>query len=116
MLYTNESEVSVTFKYVNQCQIILLHLRGGGGYLNMFERTGTCHYLGVPFFLKVQNYRYKFLKHVRNYSYYLKKHSELWVSFWENIAKLLEFTDEIYVILRCWVKDMQKLFDDYFVL
>ena len=24
--------------------------RGGGGYFNMFEGTGTCHYLGVPFF------------------------------------------------------------------
>ena len=34
----------------------------------------------------------------------------------EGIAKLLGFTDEIYVILRIWVKDMQKLFDDYFVL
>ena len=45
-----------------------------------------------------------------------EKHAELWVSFWENIAKLLGFTDEIYVILRFWVKDMQKLFDDYFVL
>ena len=53
---------------------------------------------------------------MRNYSYHLKKHAELWVSFWENIAKLLGFTDEIYVILRFWVKDMKKLFDDYFVL
>ena len=34
----------------------------------------------------------------------------------EGIAKLLGFTDEIYVILRFWVKDMQKLFDYYFVL
>ena len=24
--------------------------RGGGGYLNMLEGTGVCHYLGVPFF------------------------------------------------------------------
>ena len=23
--------------------------RGGGGYLNMFEGTGTCHYLGYLF-------------------------------------------------------------------
>ena len=46
----------------------------------------------------------------------MKKHAELWVSFWENIAKLLGFTVEIYVILRFLVKDMQKLFDDYFVL
>ena len=46
----------------------------------------------------------------------MKKHAELWASFWENIAKLLGFTVEIYVILRFLVKDMQKLFDDYFVL
>ena len=82
----------------------------------MFEGTGTCHYLVVPFFLKVWNYRYQFLKYVRSYRYHLKKHAELWVSFKENIAKLLGFTDEIYVILRFWVKDMLKLFDDYFVL
>ena len=44
-----------------------------------------------------------------NYRYHLRKHAELWVS-------LLAFTVEIYVILRFWVKDMQKLFDDYFVL
>ena len=34
-------------------------------------------------------------------------------NFWENIAKLMGFTDEIYAILRFWVEDMQKLFDDY---
>ena len=53
---------------------------------------------------------------MRNYGYNLKQHAELWVSFWENIAKLLGFTDEIYVLLRFLVKDMQNLFDDYFVL
>ena len=60
---------------------------GGGGYINMFEGKGTCHYLGIPFFWKLRNYRYLFLKYVRNYRYHLKKHAELWVSFWENIAK-----------------------------
>ena len=64
----------------------------------------------------MRSYRYQFFKYVRNYWYHLKKHVELWVSFWENVAKLLGFTDEIYVILRFWVKDMQKLLDDYFVL
>ena len=64
----------------------------------------------------MRKYRYQFLKYVRNYRYNLKKHAELWVSFWENIAKLLGFTDEIYVILRFFVKDMQKLFGDNFVL
>ena len=64
----------------------------------------------------MQNYRYQFLKYVLNFNYHLKKHAELWVSFWENIAKLLGFTDKINVILRLWLKDMQKLFDDYFVL
>ena len=42
MLYTNESEVSVVFKYVNYCQIILLHiLEGGGGWalLSTFALT-----------------------------------------------------------------------------
>ena len=56
------------------------------------------------FFRKVRNYRYQFLKYVWNYRNHLEKHAELWVSFWENIAKLLGFTDEIYVILRFWVK------------
>ena len=64
----------------------------------MFKGIGTCHYLGVPFFLKVE------------------KHAELWVSFWENITKLLGFTDEIDIILRFWVKDMQKLFDFFVFL
>ena len=64
----------------------------------------------------IENFQYQFLKYVQNYRYHLKKHAKLWVSFWENIAILLGFTDEIYVILRFWVKDMQKLFDDYFVL
>ena len=64
----------------------------------------------------MRNYRYQFLKYVRNYRYHLKKHTKLWVSFWENIVKLLGFTDEIHVILKFWVKDMQQLFDDYFVL
>ena len=64
----------------------------------------------------MRNYQNQFLKYVRNHRYDLKKNVELWVSFWENIAKLLGFTDEIYVKLRFWVKDMQKLFDDYFVL
>ena len=81
----------------------------------MLEGTGTCHYLGVLFSDKCGIID-MFLKYVLNYRYHLKKHAELWVSFWENIAKLLGFTDEIYVILRFWVKDMQKLFDDYFVL
>ena len=39
----------------------------------------------------------------------MKKHAELWVSFWENIAKLLGFTDEIYVILlRYLAKDIKN--------
>ena len=42
--------------------------------------------------------------------------SELWVSIWEYIGKLLGFTNEIYVIIRFWVNDMQKLVDDYFLL
>ena len=60
---------------------------------------------GGTFFLKNSNYRC-----------HLKKHAESWVSFWENIAKFLRFTDEIYVILRFWVKDMQKLFNEFFDL
>ena len=49
-------------------------------------------------------------------TYHLKKMQNYRYHFWENIAKLLGFTDEIYVILRFLVMDMQKLFDDYFVL
>ena len=70
----------------------------------------------VPFSEKCRIIGISFLKYVQNYRCHLKKHAELWVSFWENIAKLLGFTDEICVILRFWVKDMQKLLDDYFVL
>ena len=64
----------------------------------------------------MRNYRYQFLKYVRNYGYHLQKHAELWASFWENIAKLLGFRDEIYVLLRFWAKDMHNLFDDFVVL
>ena len=64
----------------------------------------------------MRNYRYQVLKYGQSQRYHLKKHAELWVSFWENIAKLLGFTDEIYVILEFWVKDMKKLFDDYFLV
>ena len=45
----------------------------------MFEGTGTCHYLGVPFFRKVHNYfqkRYQFFIYVR-------VPFELWVPFEE---------------------------------
>ena len=31
-----------------------------------------------------------FFKNVQKYGYHLKKHTELWVPFWENIAKSLE--------------------------
>ena len=51
-------------------------------------------------FLKSVELLVSVFEYVRNYRYHLKKTWVLWVSFWENIAKLLGFTDEIYVILR----------------
>ena len=40
------------------------------------------------------NYRYQFLKYVRNYGYYLKKSVELWAPCLKNVAKCLLFIEK----------------------
>ena len=62
----------------------------GGGYLNMFEGTGTFHYLGVPFFLKSGMYWYQFLKYVWNYGYYILQ------NYYIAITVIIHSTDGAY--------------------
>ena len=63
---TITKKASLTFPIL----LLRLLLAGGGGgggvYLNMFEGSGTCQFLGVPFSKKCRNYRYQFFKYVKN--------------------------------------------------
>ena len=58
------------------------------------------------FFLKRGNYRYYFFKYMRCYGYLLKKRAELWLLFWENVAKNAEkskgYAKSFLMILLCY--------------